>query len=159
MPEVHMHFLFLTFLRETGIPNLASILPLCFDFKHFNLKGTWYISGRVPGTRCSKSTGAYAPVAPVLTEALYYLGNRYTFWSFSMKQEIWHETSIFFQAKLILMLNKLLVSLLIILVMFLKISVNGFLRILWPMVWTWQVIWRDFSGIWPNIQFVSLLKI
>ena len=32
--------------------------------------GTWHILGRVPGTRYSKSTGAYAPVAPVLTEAL-----------------------------------------------------------------------------------------
>ena len=32
--------------------------------------GSWHISGRVPGTRCSKSMGAYAPVAPVLTEAL-----------------------------------------------------------------------------------------
>ena len=37
----------------------------------FNLwRGPGHISRRVPGTRCSKSTGAYAPVAPVLTEAL-----------------------------------------------------------------------------------------
>ena len=34
------------------------------------VSGPWNTSGRVPGTRCSKSTGAYAPVAPVLTEAL-----------------------------------------------------------------------------------------
>ena len=32
--------------------------------------GSWHISGRVPGTRCLKSMGAYAPMAPVLTEAL-----------------------------------------------------------------------------------------
>ena len=30
-------------------------------------RGGGHISGRVPGTRCSKSTGAYATIAPVLT--------------------------------------------------------------------------------------------
>ena len=33
------------------------------------------ISGRVPGTRCSKLTGAFAPVAPVPTEGLYMVKN------------------------------------------------------------------------------------
>ena len=39
---------------------------IIFDF----WSSAWRISGRVPGTCYSKSTGAYAPVAPILTEAL-----------------------------------------------------------------------------------------
>ena len=35
--------------------------------------GAWHISGRVPGTRYSKATGAYAPLAPVLTEGLHWV--------------------------------------------------------------------------------------
>ena len=41
-----------------------------FDTKNLLLYPSISISGRVPGTPCSKLMGAHAPVAPVLTEAL-----------------------------------------------------------------------------------------
>ena len=50
---------------------ILDALPLFSNLlQTYSIVQSTQISGGVPGTLCSKSTGAYAPVAPVLTEAL-----------------------------------------------------------------------------------------
>ena len=57
------------------------VIFLAFDNKNLLLYPSISISGRVPGTPCSKLMGAFAPVAPVPTEGLSRVRNKHTLWN------------------------------------------------------------------------------